>query len=205
MFSWFRKKPPEPVYVERVWLNDDARLNSVVDMARDGLVLVIPGFRDTHRRISERLTRRGVAFDREWQTNALARAPVSLCAPDRLHLLPDQLPETLQLAVVEAHPLPDVNRALLEELQRRTPTRPTIHVALDEPLLQRFGGERVIRLVEQMGMAPNEALEHSMISRALANARDKVAARVKMPSEAPVSADSMEEWLQLNYDSKQER
>ena len=73
---------------------------------------------------------------------------------------------------------------------------PLFFSALDEPLLRTFGGERIIALLDNLGLAPDEPVEHRMVSDSLANAREKVAAR--LGSGPPARARSMEEWFTRN-------
>jgi hypothetical protein len=47
--------------------------------------------------------------------------------------------------------------------------------ALDEPWLAHFGGEKIIAMAKQLGMGDNEMLQHPMISKAIANAQEKIA------------------------------
>ena len=71
---------------------------------------------------------------------------------------------------------------------------PTFHTALDEPLMRVFSGDRTARLIQQLGLPPDEPVEHKFVTQALASAREKVAGRVKFVQ----SARSMDEWVRLN-------
>lgn len=199
MFGWLQKKPASPPFDDRVWLNEAARLAAVVRTAQAGRTLLVTFFDDTSRRVSAGLTQGGVPFTSlGYGQNARAEdVKVLLCAAERVGNLTGRLPEGVNVCVVEHHPLPETNRALLDALLLLTSTKPVFQVALDEPLLQRFGGDKLVGLMAQLEVPADEPIEHAMVTRALSNARDKVAARVK--SAQP--ANSMEEWLQFNFDA----
>jgi hypothetical protein len=75
--------------------------------------------------------------------------------------------------------------------------RLTVYSSLDEALFRVFGGDRISSLLEKMGMEENEAINHSMVTKAIANAQEKLAQKVSVDQ----SARSMDEWLQKNVGS----
>jgi preprotein translocase subunit SecA len=48
------------------------------------------------------------------------------------------------------------------------------YVSLDDELMRRFGGERIIGLMERLGMEEDVPIEHSIISRSIESAQTKV-------------------------------
>jgi preprotein translocase subunit SecA len=48
------------------------------------------------------------------------------------------------------------------------------YMALEDDLLRIFGGERITRIMERLGMQEGEPIEHGLISRAIENAQSKV-------------------------------
>lgn len=74
----------------------------------------------------------------------------------------------------------------------------TFYSSLDEPIFDLFGGDNLTALLEKLGMKEDEAIEHSMVSRSMERAREKLATMVK--HESP--AHSAEEWFQKNVKSK---
>ncbi len=73
---------------------------------------------------------------------------------------------------------------------------PTFFSAIDDPLMRTFGGERIVALLDALGLEPDELIEHRMVSEAIANARRKLADR--LGSGLPARARSMEEWFTRN-------
>ncbi len=182
MFDWFKKKPPpEPPSVDRVWRSEAVRLEQLALIGDAGPVVIVAFFEATRRALAERL---GAA--------AHPGGQVTLLLADRLggHSLPE-----VPIYVAERHPLPTENRELLERLAREAPGRvPVFFSALDEPLMRRFGGERLVGLLDKLGLEPNEAIEHPMVGQAMANAREKVSKSIGFPQSAP----SAEEWFLRN-------
>jgi preprotein translocase subunit SecA len=46
--------------------------------------------------------------------------------------------------------------------------------ALDEPLFKHFGSEKIIQMMKQLGMKENEAIENTMISKAILSIQAKI-------------------------------
>lgn len=196
MFSWFTKKPAPPAIDDAVWMTRAAREDAIVRLVRRSAshVLLVPFFEASATRLCARLAAEHLPFV-EVGTGMVAWQPTTqVVLVDRLRNLVGHLPDALDVCVVEHHPLPHPNLALVETLAARTRARPMFHAALDEPFMLRFGGANVLSMMERMGQSPDEPIQHAMVSKALANAREKVAAKVKVPRAAP----SMEEWLTRN-------
>jgi len=69
-----------------------------------------------------------------------------------------------------------------------------IYGGLDEPIFNVFGGERIKELMVKMGMKEDEMIEHSMVSKAIENAQEKI--EKKVITESP--AHNAEEWFRRN-------
>lgn len=67
--------------------------------------------------------------------------------------------------------------------------------ALDEPLLKPFGGEKLIGIMEKMGLKEDEAIEHKMITQSIATAQEKIESKVSIEH----SARSAAEWMERNF------
>jgi hypothetical protein len=196
MFSWFTKKPLEPASDAAVWMTRAAREDAVVRLVRQSpnQVLLVAFFEASATRLCARLGVEGIPFVEVGTALVSWQPKPHVVLAERLKNLVGRLPEALDVCVVEYHPLPHPNRALLEDLASRTPSRPMFHAALDEPMMLRFGGANILSMMERMGQAPNEPIQHAMVTQAMANARDKVGKKVKVPR----GAGSMEEWLERN-------
>jgi len=175
MFSWLKKKPAP--MTDCVWMTDEARVAGIV---RSDPKLVIAFFEASRARYAA----------------LLPNAKVLLV--DQIKPAFDKAQEGPEVCVVEHHPLPSQNDRLLEKLVGLSPHTPTFHVALDEPIMRLFGGDRVLAMMQQLGMKPDEWVTHPLVSKSLDNARHKLPAKVSME----LQASSMEEWFARNVAEK---
>lgn len=72
-----------------------------------------------------------------------------------------------------------------------------IYSSLREPLFNRFGGDKIIQLMLQLGMKENELIEHKMISGAIKKAQDKIEQQITVEQ----SSSSQQGWIDNNYKS----
>lgn len=74
----------------------------------------------------------------------------------------------------------------------------TFHAALDDPLLQYFGGSMLQGLVQQLQLAPTEPINSNLVARSLEAAQQRMARMAH--SQYP--ARSATEWMQRNLPPK---
>lgn len=89
------------------------------------------------------------------------------------------------------YPLSQKEQALFKQLNLNE--IPVIS-SLDEPLFMKFGGEKLIDLMKQLGMKDDEVLGHAMITTSIKRAQEKLERQVRM--EKP--ANSAKEWFGFN-------
>ncbi len=70
----------------------------------------------------------------------------------------------------------------------------TFYSSLDNPLMDAFGASNVISLMEKLGMKDDEAIEHTLVTKAMQNARKKLEEKVKFEN----TAHSEKEWFEKN-------
>ena len=91
--------------------------------------------------------------------------------------LTDEVKAAGGLAIIgtERHDSRRVDRQLRGRSGRQgDPGSSIFYVSLEDKLMRLFGSERIAGLVDRMGMAENEALESSMLSRSIERAQKKV-------------------------------
>lgn len=100
------------------------------------------------------------------------------------------------LIFAEHYPLLSKEQPVLERIASLSDTdlKVCFYMSLDEPLMKKFGSDRIIELMKKMGMQEDEAIEHSMISSALSNAQKKLDAKVQTDAKS----SSAEEWFKRN-------
>jgi len=67
--------------------------------------------------------------------------------------------------------------------------------SLDEPVFQQFGADKIIQVMQQLGMKEEESIEHKMVTNAIQKMQEKLEKKIVIDQ----SARSQAEWLQKNY------
>ena len=171
MFNLFRKKQAAFPLTDRVFLSGASKEAALVRrLEADPDVIFIHWFDESLERSVT------VAGDR--YTHRL------LSAREAMRMPPGNPP----VIFAEHYPL----RKKEEELfQRLGLTKVEVWSALDDPLLKKFGGDRIIEMMRKMGMKDDEIIEHALISKSIRNAQDKL--EKKLVYDSP--ARSAEEWF----------
>ena len=171
LFDFFRKKNSAPAIRDLVWMNTAAKLRGCVALlAEHPDAVVAAWFSDTRAHFAE--------FMRNQNLHAEI-LPAERLTP----LLTDQ--KTVLL--LEHYPLKERETTLMESW---TPGSVLVLSALDEPLFQRFGGENTIQLMQKLGMGPDEHLEHTLITRSIAQAQEKLASKSAVDHRGAPSAEA---------------
>lgn len=99
------------------------------------------------------------------------------------------------ILVAERHPLASHDNDVMqfaEELLCKCQI--AFHMSLEDPLMKLFAGEWVENLLRQLGMAEDEVIESSMVSRRVTAAQKKIAEKSFGDSDAQSAA----EWFEVN-------
>lgn len=97
------------------------------------------------------------------------------------------------------YPLPDTENSIVKKLKTTFPQSTiTFCSSLDDPSFKLFNADRIIKLMESLGMKEEEVIEHPMVSSAMKRAREKVASQVS--KETPTQSEA--EWFALNGKEK---
>jgi hypothetical protein len=98
---------------------------------------------------------------------------------------------------VEHVPMLAVEQSILDILDGApSPQQAVFFVGLDEPLMAKLGGDRLLGLMYKLGMSPDEKLEHPFIDKAIAKGRAKLQKRIRFLR----TADTDAEWYERNID-----
>lgn len=74
--------------------------------------------------------------------------------------------------------------------------KPVVYASLEDAVFQLFGGQRIMALMQALGVAENEAISHPMIAKSLVRAQKKAEAKA---GGSESLARSEAEWLRLNF------
>lgn len=99
--------------------------------------------------------------------------------------------ESSQIIFIEHHPLKSKEDILFSQLGLK---EAIVLTALDEPLLILFGGEKLISIMQKLGMKEDEMIEHKLVSESIANAQKKIEQRMSIDQ----STRSSSEWIERN-------
>jgi hypothetical protein len=114
-----------------------------------------------------------------------------------LNFLSDQSKKSKVWFLFMGHyPLPTRENLLLEKINISlgADTSLSCWISFEDPLLRTFGSERMLNLMEKLGLKDDECMEHDMITKSIMRAREKIASHVKteIPSTSEVA------WFEKN-------
>jgi hypothetical protein len=176
MFNFIGKNNRGINVIDQVFVNSAAKWNYVIDLwSKDHDMTFVFWFDDTVRQAEE-----FIAIQAPGKFNLATTREV------RQYRQPAN-----SIIFCEHYPLKDPEQETFHHLQLQ---EVTVLSALDEPFFKKFGSEKIIRLMTQMGMNEKDALQHRLITKAIQNAQQKIKSSVVVEQ----SALSQSSWLQNN-------
>jgi preprotein translocase subunit SecA len=203
MFGLFRGKKPSPFQAEAelIYRTDGARARALARLCREAratVVLVTP-FRGHAARHQEALRQLGVEVhlrENSYRSAGQDEGTIPLLTLGAFAALAPTLSggAPLEVLQVERHPLRHHDDAILPTLAALPRgTRLRVLHSLEDGVFRVFGAG-LADLLDRLGMAPEDSIEHPMITRSIAQAQEKL--RAKVPDEIP--ADSFAVWQNRN-------
>jgi len=218
IFDFFRKSSTTR-HQDKIWLSRAQKYRGIcreVEQLQQvrPIVVLLAFFRRSWTELGEQLTKSGLhhlphqetlsppallsLFNRTPEGGVslvLAEATSDLAYGNAPHAPAPAVPR--HLIVLEHYPL----RARDEALERAAAALPfphhlTFHGALDEPLFQQHGAERIVPMWKSLGLAEDGCLESEPVSQALASAQKAIGRQVR----SEIRADSAEDWFARNLD-----
>ncbi len=176
MFGLFRKKDSGIPVTDRVVIEEAAKWKALADVyAANPRTIIVCWFEETFEK--------GMA----WFTEAGITGPEFILARE----ISSRGKGGAAPVFAEHYPLSSRETALFQSLQLE---KAIIYSSLREPLFTRFGSDKIIGLMRQLGMKEDELIEHTMISSAIRRAQEKIEAK----NGPDLGARSQEEWMRLN-------
>jgi hypothetical protein len=174
MFGWFSKKENKPARRCRdlVWISSEAKWKALPGLIHEKQPVFVYGwFPATIERAKKAVADAGI------------RVPIQPAAD-----FSDLATSNATVIVLEHHPLLHKEEGILTA---GYPKEILVLCALDEPLMTYFGGERIVALMQTMGMHESETVEHKLVSSSILKAQQKISEKVI----SDFSARSQEEWF----------
>jgi hypothetical protein len=179
MFSLFGKKEATIKVKDKVWMTGEAKLHAFMNEWRKKPEVVFVFWFDESLRQVE-----------SFFTGQTTTAPVLLTSRETntFHLAGKKI------ILAEHYPLQQKENEFFQKLNLQ---EAEIWSALDEPLFKHFGSEKIIQMMKQLGMKENEAIENTMISKAILSIQEKISKKIIIDQ----VAQSQNDWLQRNFNA----
>ena len=216
LFGSKRKKPTLIASNKTVWINSDACWQAVIDCTRDtyeagSSVVIVPAFVDACVDLADRLQAAHLT------ATATDRIPDDLVGEPRVWIIPAQsLTEvgddghlivgdsaydrhrgagSCIALMLDCLPLAEIET----QVQSALYAHPHIsgsqhHVSLDDPLMGVFVGERVVSMMQRLGIDGSKPIESPMVTKSLGRAQVRLAQQLDGP---PVLRPT-HQWLAVN-------
>jgi hypothetical protein len=209
LFSFL--KSDKPVYADKVWKTRPVAMKGMITEALKAITqnqvpVVFCYFEDTITEVIAFITTAGVPYfhltndsigEASGQNNVVLVCDASLIASSSglmglLNTLSSR--GKVQFLFAGHYPLPGKENKIIEKLSSYPSGEITFCSSIDDPSFEPFGADRIVVILDQLGLKEDECIEHSMVTRAMANAREKIEGSVKYE----VAAKSEGEWFLKN-------
>ncbi|MGB3466142.1 MAG: hypothetical protein WBA74_12770 [Cyclobacteriaceae bacterium] len=132
--------------------------------------LLVYFFEQTGNETEQLLQAAGVAYSRPAERENLSPGLNLLYVGD----LSEKHENAESVYAMEIHPVYSINQSLAERFKDTGLEEITCYVGMDEPLMQIFGSERIIEVLQKLGLEENETLNHPMIDKSIERAQNKL-------------------------------
>lgn len=209
LFSFL--KSDKPVYADKVWKTRPVAMKGMITEALKSITqnqapIVFSYFEDTITEVISFLATAGVPYfqltndslgEASGQSKVVFVCDASLIASSSGAGFLNALfaKHRIQFLFAGHYPLPTKENKIIEKLSSSYPQSPiTFCSAIDDPSFKPFGADRIMSVLDQMGLKEDECIEHAMVSKAMANARAKIESKVQYE----VVAKAEGEWFLRN-------
>lgn len=207
MFSFFKKDRirefPDKIWKTRQIAWKEAATEALRKLTASETPVIVFFFPETHRRYSDFLQSLNVPHKEiepgyDLENNIVYTVGTSVLESDQVLNTLKQRSTTSKVTFIflgryplshKEHP---VTQKVVSVMGEETPI--SFWLSFDDQLLKRFGGDNVLPLMEKLGVKDDECVEHSFVTKSIANARKKIEAKVK----SEISADSEDQWFERN-------
>ncbi len=181
MFNLFgkKKKENEHHFTDLIFISAKAKENALLELARtNSNAVFIAWFADTAQHFTGLFRQNGITEIRVDEARYFSASKYA----------------GREIIFLEHFPLREKEEVLVQNCEQQ---KFAVYSALTEPIFTSFGGDKIIQMMERLGMKENEAIQHAFINSSIKNAQEKIAK--KLTIEQP--ADSQATWFQKNVPS----
>lgn len=97
-----------------------------------------------------------------------------------------------EMILGDLHPMASVMQEVAESYNGSKPL--TCYLSLDNAFFNLFGGERLVAVLDNLGLGEYEHIFHAMVDKSIESAQKKIEAKVDFQK----SANSIDEWMKIN-------
>ncbi len=178
MFDLFRKKEnPVPVS-DRIWMNDKGKENGLLQLVNANPDIIVAAWFDDTVAATEQFLK-------------TSHPDIAVYSYRQLH---SAVTAGKEIVFTEHYPLYNKEQEVFRSLQA---AKIIVLSSLEEPLLKHFGGDRMAAMMRTLGGTEEEAISHSLISRSLQKAQQKIEKSLVTEQ----AAASVQEWFRKNVRS----
>lgn len=209
LLKFFFKNRPLSNYKNLLWMHESAKLKAIANFIKYSLdaqekIMIVAFFQDTKDRLISTLQNEQLVFQEgSLRTNLSPDTQPWLGTAQELTdlLLLHQgqgVAETFlpkQIIFAEHYPLSRLEDSLIEKLHAAFPNTPIdFCLALEEPIFQRFGGEKIIATMQYWKMNEEEMFSHTLVDKAILNLQKKIQSSITQE----ILANSQQQWIERN-------
>ncbi len=179
MFNFFKKKETAIKVIDKVMISEPARLKAMLTQWKDEKNIVFIFWFDESLRQAE------TYFSQH------SNEPIAVITAREAGHMP--LGEK-KIVFAEHYPLLSKEEELYKRMNLQTVE---VFSSLNEPLFKQFGADKIIEMMQRLGVTEDEVIEHKMVTTAIRKAQEKIEKKVLVEQ----TAGSQGDWLQKNYAS----
>jgi hypothetical protein len=199
-------KPPLPKSTNKVWKTEQACLKGIVtesllSIKQSQLPVILTFFDDAHTKLLSFMDVSKVPYQcveafagkDVWLQKNIIFVVHAFSAGNFSDNIPSSAP--VNFFCLGRYPLLGIENSLMGKLNTRFPKAPVIFcLSLDDSLFESLGAQNLKPLMETLGLGDEEAIEHTMVNKALHNALEKIGQKVNTETKTV----SEKEWFRRN-------
>ena len=168
MFGLFKQKKSIQV-TDLIWKTERIKYDALIKQLQDNNKhILIYFFEDTKKSIVDELQTASINFSENTSSNA------HILVLKSTQILQMSSAENVNIIFVEHYPLLSTEQKLKQHiLEVLNIQNVTFYTSFEDELLQLFGAEKILAIMEKMGFNENEPMSHNLISSSIEKAQQK--------------------------------
>lgn len=175
MFGLFKQKKSIQV-TDLIWKTERIKYDALIMQLQDNNKhILIYFFEDTKKSIVDELQTASINFSENTSSNA------HILVLKSTQILQMSSAENVNIIFVEHYPLLSTEQKLKQHiLEVLNIQNVTFYTSFEDELLQLFGAEKILAIMEKMGFNENEPMSHNLISSSIEKAQQKIEKKVSI-------------------------